>query len=220
VAGAKPGHELEYQPWLLGIAEVVFLIDKRAGSEHKLTLRLLARAPEPGHPVDWGKAMAIPIDPAPRPEPNARWASVPESMDTGKKLKALEKAFGEHLYATQKLPLFENRELELISQPGEAQEAFRARCRKAAQVRRDQDLEMERVKWAPKLEAAQHSTGKGREDRIAKLQADYQAKQDEIVERCKRLGEEATPVQLKPRKVDIRVTHFGLAWAPFWRAAG
>jgi len=75
------------------------------------------------------------------------------------------------------------------------------------------------VRWAPKLEAAQHSTDKGREDCIAKLQADYQAKQDEIKEHYRRLGEEATPVQVKLRKGDIRVTHFGLAWAPFWRVA-
>jgi len=27
-------------------------------------------------------------------------------------------------------------------------------------------------------------------------------------------------IQVKPRKGDIRVTHFGLAWAPFWRPDG
>ncbi len=220
VAGTKAGHELEYQPWVLGIAEVVFQIDKRTGLEHKVNVRLLARAPEVGHPVDWEKAMALGIDPVLRPQERARWAAVPESLDTGKKLKGLEKAFGEHLYGTQKVSLFENRELELVSLPGETQVAFRARCLKKAQQERDQALELERVKFAPKIEAAKQSTSKGREDRIARLEADLQARLDEITEKYRLIADEVTPIQVKPRKGDIRVTHFGLAWAPFWRPAG
>ena len=50
------------------------------------------------------------------------------------------------------------------------------------------------------------------------LEADLQAKKDEITERYRRLGEDADELQIKPRKVDIRVTHFGIAWAPFWVA--
>src|SRR5207244_1222992 len=34
-AGSKAGHELEYQPWVLGFAEVVFQFDKRTGLAHK-----------------------------------------------------------------------------------------------------------------------------------------------------------------------------------------
>ena len=34
------------------------------------------------------------------------------------------------------------------------------------------------------------------------------------------VAEKAAEVQVKPRKVDIRVTHFGLAWAPFWLPVG
>src|SRR5262249_39079407 len=133
VAGTKAGHELEYQPWVLGFADVVFQIDKRTGLEHKVGLRLLARAPEVGHPVDWERAMPIGIDPVLRPQDRARWAAVPESLDTGKKLKTLEKAFAEHLYGSQKVWLFENRELELVSLPGEVESSFRARCGRKAQ---------------------------------------------------------------------------------------
>ena len=94
-------------------------------------------------------------------------------------------------------------------------DAFRIRCRKAtAEIA----LDLERIKFKPRLEAAHQSTGKGCEDRIARLEADYQAKQDEIGELYRRLGEEADELQIKPRKMDIRVTHFGIAWAPFWLA--
>jgi hypothetical protein len=78
---------------------------------------------------------------------------------------------------------------------------------------------MERIKFAPKIEAAKQSTSKGRDDRVARLEADLQAKENEIVERYRRVRDEAAELQVRPRKTDIRVTHFGLAWAPFWRAA-
>ncbi len=212
----KPGQELEYQPWILGFAEVVFKVDRRRGTEHKVRCRLLAHAPEPGHPVDWSTATPFGIDPVMRPEAHARWAAVPETVDTGRKLKGLEKAFTEHLYSTQKLELFENRDLELVSLPGETQDVFRRRCGQEADQKRGQAQDLEKVKFGPKIEAARQSTSKGREDRIAKLEADLQAKLDELVSKYRQLADEITPMQVKPRKVDIRVTHFGLAWAPFW----
>ena len=58
--------------------------------------------------------------------PNAQWAGVPESLDTGRKVKSLEKAFAEHLYTTRKLSLWENRTLGMLSTPGESEAAFRA----------------------------------------------------------------------------------------------
>jgi hypothetical protein len=215
----RPGQELEYQPWLLGFAEVVFQFDKRAGEEHRLALRLLARAPEVGIPVDWDKAIHIPIEPIPAPQANARWAAVPESVDTGRKIKALEKGFAEHLYSSQKLLLWENRELELVSKPGELVDVFRKRCRQTADQQRDAALQLEQIKFTPKIEAAKQSTSKGKEDRVARLEADLQAKKDEITELYRRIADEAVELMVKPRKIDIRVTHFGLAWAPFWRAA-
>jgi hypothetical protein len=214
----KPGQEVEYQPWVLGFGGMVFQTNPRTGKEHKVNVRLLAKTPDAGHPVDWNKAMSIGIDPAAKPEPRARWGAVPETLDTARKLKALEKAFTEHLYSSQKLSLFEDRELEMVSEVGETLEAFRRRCKQHADQESRQAQDLEKVKFAPKIEAAKQSTGKGREDRIARLEADLQAKLDELAEKYRLIAEETTPLQVKPRKVDIRVTHFGLAWAPFWRA--
>jgi hypothetical protein len=216
----RAGEVLEYQPWLLGIAEVVFRVDKRSGEEHRVRIRRLARAPASGVPVDWAKAMDNFPDPVPRPEASAVWAPVAESVDTGRKVKALEKAFAEHLYGGQKLILWENRDLELTSRPGEERDAFLRRCQAAAERLREEAQKMERIKFAPKIEAAEQSTGKGRDDRIARLKGDLRAKLDEIAERYRRLGLEADELQLKPRKTDVRVTHFGLGWVPFWRQAG
>lgn len=219
VSGNRPGFELEYQPWLLGFAEVVFQIDKRSGTEHKVAVRSLAQAPEGSHPVDWEKAMALGIDPVSRPEPRARWAAVPDTIDTGKKLKALEKSFGEHVYGGTKLSLFENRELAMVSRPGEAKEQFVARCHQAAEQARKKAQEMEEVKFGPKIEAAKQKT-KGAEDAVRRLEADLESKLAELAKKHKDMADQVVPVQLKPKKADVRVTHFGIAWAPFWQPAG
>ena len=49
------------------------------------------------------------------------------------------------------------------------------------------------------------------------VEVEAKAKEAEITERYRRMADLADEVQLKPRKADVRVTHFGLAWAPFWR---
>ena len=243
-ATGPAGAGLEYQPYLLGFAEVVFTVDKRKGKEFTQTIRLLARPAASGHPTEWDAAEAFAGALAPAAAPDAAWAGVPESMDTGRKLKALEKAFGDHLYTTRKLSLWENRALELVSEPGETEAAFRERCRAAARQGAEQALAMEKVKFKPKFDAldmklpdekpagkaggswlgwifpapqATESDDPKLEERRRKLTTDYQSKVAEIGEKWRRIGEEATAIQVKPRKADVHVTHFGLGWAPFWR---
>jgi hypothetical protein len=227
----------EHRPRVLGIGEVTFVVDKRAGKEHVRPVRLLAAPPAPGCPVDWGRAEAFAGDFAAAPPAGGRWADVPETLDTGRKLKALEKAFAEHLYSTQKLSLWENRPLGLVSEPGEAEAAFRERCRAAAKREAEQALALEKAKYRPRFESldmklpeeqkpkggswlswilpsAPAETGDPKlEEKRRRLRADYEGKVAEIAEKWRRAGEEAAPVQLKPRKADVRVTHFGIGWA-------
>jgi hypothetical protein len=241
-----PGAEIEYHPYVLGFAEVVYLVDKRTGQEYREPIRLLAKPAPAGMPLAWESAEMVAPTLAESALPGARWANVPDSLDTGRKLRALEKAFAEHLYSTRKLALFENRAMKLVSQPGEAAAAFQKRCRTAAANEATQALEMERVKFAPKFEAldaavpslaaakdklgaslldwvgslfpakASNAKKARQEEKQRKLTGDYLAKCAEIEEKWKRVGEEATAIQLKPRKADVRLTHFGLAWAPYW----
>jgi hypothetical protein len=248
--GAPAGAELEYQPHVLGFAEISFIVDKKTGKEHAETVRLLARPAAPGHPTDWAEAEAVADHLADAPPALGRWASVPGPLDTARKLKALEKAFAEYLYSSRKLALFQNRPLGLVSEPGETAEAFRARCRAAAHERAGQALEMEKLKFRPKFEALDATLPDDRreekkagslfdwinpfrsaapepaplssrqEEKVRKLTADYLAKKAELIEKWKRVGDEATAVQVKPRKADVRVTHFGIGWVPCWRRAG
>ncbi len=220
----------------MGFANIVFLLDKHKGSEHSAPVRLLAKAAASGHPTAWDAAEVYggPMPEATGAAPNAQWVGVPDSLDTGRKVKSLEKAFAEYLYTTRKLSLWENRTLGLLSMPGETEQAFRARCRAAADVEKKQALEMEKVKFRPKFEALDipipdEARGKTVEtaesgdarldEKRRKVTTDYISKTGEIAEKWKRTGEEATAIQVKPRKADVHVTHFGVGWAPYWRSA-
>jgi hypothetical protein len=223
------GSEIEYCPYALGFAEVTFAVDRRSGREHRQPFHRLASAPPVGHPIDWDRAVLCAIEPTGTPLPNATWASVPESLDTGRKLKALEKAFADHVYSNEKLSLFANRELELVSEVGETEAAFLQRCRAAADNQRRQALEIEREKFRPKFknfdtDLPEDLAARGKrppsfddkkQEKFNKLCADYESKKAEITTRWKQIAEDITPVQIKPRKVDIQVTHFGLAWVPY-----
>jgi hypothetical protein len=248
---------LIYRPALLGFAEVSFLVDKRTGREHLEHVRLIAEPTTDGHPAEWDEAVTVSGDLDDKPRSADGWQSVPASLDTGKKLKKLEKAFLDHLAGTMKLSLFENRTLKLVSNPGELHPAFLERCRVAADEEKQQALEMERVKFRPKFEALDaklpddvkpkappkksggffglfggsksdpdqeappdpsDKAAMRRYEKLKNLRADYEAKRAEIIEKWKRVGTEATPLQVKAKKTDIRVTHFGLAWLPHWRS--
>jgi hypothetical protein len=231
---------LRYQPRLLGFAEVVFIIDRQLGKEHKLQVRLVAPPPDPGHPVRWEQAQSAGERLEDGPRPGSSWEKVPTSADTGRKLKALQKAFADWLYSTCKLTLWQNRKLKLVSEPGEARDAFQERCRKAAQAEAQRATDLERARFGPKFEALgmklpQTPTASGsifslgwlqsllpstsaasprEEEKQRKLKGDFEGKLAEIREKWKRIGEEAMPLEVKLRKVDILVTHFGLAWVP------
>jgi hypothetical protein len=110
-----------------------------------------------------------------------------------------------------------------------------------------QALELERVKFTPRFEAlgasvpvdpeeakagaalldyilrrgtSQKAVGPPadkHEEKVRRLEADYQSKRNEVAKKWKDIGDDATPIQIKPRKSDIHITHFGLVWVPFWR---
>jgi Helicase HerA, central domain len=228
--GAVPtGAEIEYCPYALGFADVVFLIDRKAGREHRQTFRRLASAPAPGYPIEWERSAPCGIDPVGTPLPGAVWAAVPESLDTGRKLKTLEKAFADFVYGNEKLALFTNRELELTSEVGESEAQFRQRCRAAAEQGRLRAIEIEQEKFRPRfrnfdtelpedLKAQKKKPpvfDEKKQEKFDKLCADYDSKKAEISARWRQDGEAVTPVQLKPRKGDIQVTYFGIAWVPY-----
>jgi hypothetical protein len=234
-----------YQPRLLGCAEVSF-VDRRRGLEHKRTYCLVAEPPPAGQLLNWVTAEAVqPLD---APEPGASWDVVPESANSAKKLKALEKSFAEYLYGNARLRLFENKKLGLVSAPQEDVQTFQNRCREAAQAEAEKAHEAERVKYLPRFNALgvplpAFSPVKSEEKRGSilgwmllspfkvgapvvnntlaapskkqlDLEAEYKGKVGAIYEKWRQIGEDHGEVLLTPRKVDVSVTLFGLAWTP------
>jgi hypothetical protein len=237
-SGARPAQaQVVYQPRVLGIGEVVFA-DKRRNLEYRRTYRYLALPPAGDGAITWNSAEAPGITLADSAEPAVQWGPVPESINGPKKLKALEKAFWDFLYSTRKLPLWLNRALDLLSQPGEELAAFRERCRAAATAELERALENERIKFEPKFKrlgvelpekrggsvlswlifgaSDAHLTPK-QKTQLRELDNDWKRKRQELEGRWKQGGDDCSELQLTPRKVDVEVTHFGLAWAPYWR---
>jgi hypothetical protein len=244
-----PGEEIVYQPRVLAFAEVAF-VDRRKGLEHRKMYRLLAEPPAPGQSVKWMTADSVEAQPLDTPEPAAGWAPLPESVNTARKLKALEKALAGYLYGNARLRLFENRKLGLVSQPQEDLLAFGQRCREAALREAGKAYEAERLKYLPKFNALnlpmpslsteQRSgadtggvlswvlaplklgasavravAGAQPTKRQVELEAEWKGRVAALYEKWRQIGEDHGELLLTPRKVDVQVTTFGLAWAPF-----
>ena len=56
-------------------------------------------------------------------------------------------------------------------------------------------------------------------ERLRKLEAEWKEQELKVDSDWQRKGDDVTDLLLAPRKSDVQVTRFGLAWAPFWRVA-
>jgi hypothetical protein len=236
---------LLYQPRLYAGAEVNF-VDKKKGKVHVRVYRWLTRPAKDGEAVRWATGERVGDLPSSGgAEAGAHWIEVPEALDKARKLKPLEKAFADHLYNNARLVLFENAKLGLVSAPGEDVLAFRGRCRNAAAEEAAREIAAERANYEPKfaelgvpmpeghvreeeslldylnpLNLFRAAPRAATRDKVQKLHSQWLSKQADIVDRWKKRGEEYSETTLSPRRPDVRVTQFGLAWAPFWRLEG
>jgi hypothetical protein len=244
--------QVVYEPRVLACADVAF-VDRRKGIEHRRGYRLLAEPPATGAALGWATAEAVDAVPDEAPVPGAGWRPLPESLDTAKKFKALEKSFAEYLYNTARLRLFENRTLGLVSAPQEDVQAFQKRCQEAAFQEADKAYEAEKQRYLPRFNALELSLpdcrpgrpgesrgvlgwawtgvrlgaaamralagGRGKLPRKQReLEAEWRGKVASLYERWRQAGDEHAELFLTPRRIDVQVTAFGLAWAPYVRA--
>ena len=174
-------------------------------------------------------------------EPSAQWADVPESLDKARRVKSLEKTLADYLYSNARLVLLENAKLGLTSEPGEDVVTFRERCRQAVRQEAEKTLAAEKLKYEPKFLALGIPIPEGHvrgeeslldtlnplnwfratptrteESTINQLHSEWLVKQADIVAQWTKVGEEYTENALAPRRQDVQITQFGLAWLPFW----
>jgi hypothetical protein len=276
---AKPGDatttKLHYEPRLLGSAEVLFADNKR-GLELRRHYRLLVPGPATGQVVSWTAADRVGEKILQAPDSTeAAWADVPKSINDPKKLKALEKGFAEFLYKQATARFFENKALDMFSQPEEDEQAFLARCKAAAQKASETELAKLKEKYrgpfaklaerkqranlesqtaqqafdtlnqggsllgsiwsgvfgkgedAAQIKQKQQATkrlqeARSEEEKILrdeqKLNADWQADVQKLAQKWQQKAAEVKEIRLTPKKSDIQVSHFGIAWTPFWQA--
>lgn len=236
---------LVYKPRLLAIVEIIFE-DRKLSLYHPQKYRLLTEAPALRQAPAWHAGEQLVAATAGVAVSQAGWEDLPETLSSTKNLKSLEKGLVEYMYADAKLILYENKRLKLLSSPGEDALTFLGRCRTLAAQNADRALAEERTKYRPKFaalgaqlpEAAAPQkqdasllgminplswVGIGAkvkapaDDKVARLQAEWFAKQSTLYETWKQIGEEYADVLIKPLKKNIQVVELALAWAPFWQ---
>src|SRR5262249_26461106 len=125
------------------------------------------------------------------------------------------------------------------SDPRDDLPAFTRRCQEAAHREGGKAYEAERLKYLPKFNALnlpmpslseQQTAGGGilswllgsapaKTPKQVALEAEWKGRVAALFEKWRQIGEEHTELLLTPRKVDVQVTAFGLAWAPFAHGA-
>jgi hypothetical protein len=244
---ARPAEAgLIYRPRVLAVAEVIFQ-ERKVDLYFPRKYHLLTEAPAPGQSPAWHASERLESAPAGVSVAAASWEDVPEALQSARSLKVLEKSLIDYLHADAKLILKENKELELTSNPGEDLLAFVSRCRLAAQKEIAKVLADEKNKFRPKFAAlgarlpettappnrqeasvltalnplswmGWGSKPKAPEnEKVARLQEEWFARVQGLVDTWKRAAEEHEDILVKLRKKDIQVLQLGLAWVPFWQ---
>ena len=180
VRGTQPsGHELVYQPRLLGSGQIRFA-DAKANVDATRDLTWLAPITEGPVPVNWDEATqtdSAVADLEKSPEPAAQYAALPAPAGKAKSYDAWEKDFAAWLYRTQKLELFRSPTFKQVSTPGESERDFRIRLQELAREQRDRQMDQLRKKYEPKLLAIEDRLRRARQTKEREAE---QAKQQYV----------------------------------------
>jgi len=176
-AQPAPQGALVYEPGVVGLANLFFA----HAPSHRTFVReaaYLVRVAEGD--VDWSRGQ-VPIeanDLEGKAEPDASFAPLAPGFGTEKSLAALQKQFADHLFYNSTLTLRHNPNLKLYSQPDETEDAFRRRCRQAAETAHAAELKGLKVKYGARLSRLEDK--KGREEReLEQDKAEYGARKQE-----------------------------------------
>ncbi len=272
-----------YLPTVLGLGRLHFVKQTKALQVNEVEpFVLLAQPPRGVKTLRWERAQALELesrDLLDRPEPDALFDELPESINESSELTALRKELEDHLYRTGSLTLYHNPEVDLYSHPDETERDFRQRVRQAAREARDAEIDALEKKYEAKIVRLQDrlrrakakldkkelaartrqrdaliSAGEtvlslfsgrrrsvstaanklGRissakmeveaaEEDIVTLQEEVEALKEElqeetaaIVERWEQAVDDLEEVAITPRRADVDVALFALAWAPYW----
>lgn len=152
---APAGAKLVYAPAFVGSAKVWFS-DVKAGVDARESVVMLARAAGGLGGVDWDGAEREELEVAEMersPAAGAGFEELPEGASSAKSYAAWSKQFADTVFRTATLELLRDTATGLVSKPGEAEGAFKARQSQASRERRDAQMAELHEKFGPKVRA-------------------------------------------------------------------
>lgn len=152
-----PGHNLVYQPAVLGVGQVHFA-DVKSGVDLTNEVAFTAPITNQPIPVNWDNAMEFTVnvsDLESSPQASAQYAELPAIAGKAKSYDDWSRDFASWIYRTQKLDLWRSPSLKVLSNLGESERDFRVRLQQKAREQRDEEAERLRQKYATKIASLQ-----------------------------------------------------------------
>jgi hypothetical protein len=144
-----------YIPGLLGMGRVHFVKNtKSVQVEEEESFALLAQPPRSIGTIRWEQAESLPLetrDLLDRPEPEAYFDEMPDTINESKDLTAIRNELEDHLYRSRSLTLRYNPPTDLYSEPSEDEREFSLRVSQAARELRDEDVDELEERYEKKI---------------------------------------------------------------------
>ncbi len=179
VRGRQPeGQALVYQPMVLGVAQVR-VADNKAAVDVTEPLTLLTPVTEGAVPAEWDHATIVDLTVADlerEPAGGAQFATLPVAAGKAKQYDDWKADLSGWLFRTQKVELFRSPSTKTLSMPGEPERNFRVRLQQAGREQRDQQSEILRKKYSPKIAALQDRIRRA-EQMVERQQAESRSSQ-------------------------------------------
>lgn len=272
-----------YQPALLGMGRVHFVKNtKTLQVDESEPVALLAQPPQGIGTVRWEQAETVDLetrDLLDRPEPEAHFHELPDSINESKELTTIRGELEDYLYRSRSFKLRYNAETKLYAAPGESEREFHMRVSQVARELRDDEVDALEDRFKSKLNTLEdrlrtarvalekqevaarqrkqdalitagetvlslfsgrrrsissaarkvtRATSSGgdiaaAEEKVAdvetdveELKAELKAETDAIVARWEAILDDEEEIIITPRRSDIEVNLFALAWVPTW----
>jgi len=173
--------KLKYEPHVLAIGKVRFNDDKRDVDLVK-DIAVLTHAPDEFGRVNWDDAQTVEnwekalFDNPDHPDKiEVSYNDVPESMNTAKELRSVEKEFANWIYDEQRHEVLQHAKLKMVRKAEESVNAFLMRVETATKELRDEDMDELQESYEKKLDKI--------EDKIRKEERDLSEAEAEKADR-------------------------------------
>lgn len=160
-----------YRPYLAGFAKLHF-IDKKYNIDDWTNECLLVE-PQDGN---WDQAEShqdLKERLKSEPVKNASYQEIPAGALQDKNIQNMKKELASYLYQNQELKLFENKDLKLISSPGESEEKFREKIAAALKAKMEKDVDQLKQQYAKKFDALKEKIRRAEEKKSTQKQQTF-----------------------------------------------